>query len=264
MKYYIIAGEASGDLHASNLIHEIRQLDQSARIRAWGGDLMEQQGAEIVKHYRDLSFMGFLEVILNLPTILKNLRFCKADILHFQPDVIILVDYPGFNLRIAEFAHQQGIRVVYYISPQVWAWKKGRVLTIKKVVDRMLVILPFEKEFYKQYGIDVTFVGHPLLDALKQIKPIASADFRLKNNLSEKPLIALLPGSRRQEVSVMLKEMLKMIGHFPAYQFVIAGAPSLEPSFYQHHLTPWPMAAPSRARSARPWWPCAVGGDPRL
>ncbi len=236
MKYYIIAGEASGDLHASNLIREIRQLDQSAIVRAWGGDLMQQQGAEIVKHYRDLSFMGFLEVILNLRTILNNLRFCKSDILHFQPDVLILIDYPGFNLRIAEFAHQQGIRVVYYISPQVWAWKKGRVLTIKKVVDRMLVILPFEQNFYKQFGVDVTFVGHPLLDALNQIKPIPSADFRSNNQLSDKPLIALLPGSRRQEVSVMLNEMLKMIDHFPGYQFVIAGAPSLEASFYQTHL----------------------------
>lgn len=187
MKYYIIAGEASGDLHASNLVRELKKADHNAAIRGWGGDLMAAEGVEVVKHYRDLAFMGFLEVLLNIGTILKNLRLCKSDILGFKPDVLILVDYPGFNLRIASFAHKQNIRVIYYISPQVWAWKKGRVKTIRKVVDRMLVILPFEKEFYAQNGMNVDFVGHPLLDALNKHQKPAVERFREINNLPEKP-----------------------------------------------------------------------------
>jgi lipid-A-disaccharide synthase len=232
MKYYIIAGEASGDLHASNLIKEIKNLDAKAEIRAWGGDMMEAQGAKIVKHYRDLAFMGFAEVLLNLKTILRNISFCKKDLLKYQPDVLILVDYPGFNLRIAEFAHKNGIKVHYYISPQIWAWKRGRVHLIKRIIDKMMVILPFEKDFYKQYQMDVDFVGHPLLDALT-ISAISEKDFRKRNQLSEKPIIALLPGSRKQEISGMLSIMLKMIPAFPGYQFVIACAPSVEPSFYE-------------------------------
>lgn len=235
MKYYIIAGEASGDLHASNLMRELKNLDYSAIFRCWGGDLMESQGGLIVKHYRDLAFMGFLEVILNLRTIAKNLSFCKKDILEFKPDVLILVDYPGFNLRIAEFAHQQGIRVFYYISPQVWAWKKSRVKTIKKVVDKMFVILPFEKEFYKKYNYDVDFVGHPLIDALNQELDILPShqQFLQSNKLDNKPIIALLPGSRKQEIATILKIMIKVIPQFTGYQFVIAGAPSIPVDFYK-------------------------------
>ncbi|MBS4062299.1 MAG: lipid-A-disaccharide synthase [Bacteroidetes bacterium] len=233
MKYYIIAGEASGDLHASNLIKEIKKLDAGAEIRAWGGDMMEAQGATIVKHYRDLAFMGFAEVLLNLKTILRNISFCKKDLLEYKPDVLILVDYPGFNLRIAEFAHKNGIKVHYYISPQIWAWKRGRVHLIKRVVDKMMVILTFEKAFYKQYQMDVEFVGHPLLDALDTSNTVNN-DFRRQNKLSEKPVIALLPGSRKQEISRMLGIMLKMIPLFPDYQFVIACAPSIEVNFYEN------------------------------
>lgn len=232
MRYYIIAGEASGDLHASNLIAAIRKQDANAEIRAWGGDLMQQQGAEIVKHYRDLAFMGFAEVILNLKTILHNLSFCQQDLKQFNPDVLILIDYPGFNLRIARFAHKLGLKVVYYISPQIWAWKKNRVHTIKKVVDKMLVILPFEKAFYQQYQVDVEFVGHPLLDALQNYQWQDEDDFRARNSLGNKPLIALLPGSRKQEVSRMLSVMLQMIPLFPDYTFAIAKAPSLDQDFY--------------------------------
>ncbi|MBU1369148.1 MAG: lipid-A-disaccharide synthase [Bacteroidetes bacterium] len=233
MRYYIIAGEASGDLHASNLIAVIRQKDAHATIRAWGGDLMERQGATIVKHYRDLAFMGFAEVISNLRTIMRNLSFCKKDLLSFKPDVLILIDYPGFNLRLAAFAHKHGIKVVYYISPQIWAWKKGRVHTIKRVVDKMLVILPFEKAFYRKYDVEVDFVGHPLLDALQNYDWQDQETFRKRNGFSEKPIIAMLPGSRKQEVSRMLRMMLVMVDYFPAFEFAIAAAPSLEMSFYQ-------------------------------
>jgi len=232
MKYYIIAGEASGDLHASNLIRALKKQDADADIRAWGGDLMEEQGAKLVKHYRDLAFMGFVEVLFNLLTILKNIRFCKRDIISWQPDVLILVDYPGFNLRIAEFAHKKGLKVIYYISPQIWAWKKSRVHAIKKHVDKMLVILPFEKDFYAEYNYSVEFVGHPLLDAL----PTDLSDeelFRKENNLGNKPIIALLPGSRKQEIEKMLKIMLNVVDSFLDYQFVIAGAPSVDDRFYQ-------------------------------
>lgn len=237
MKYYIIAGEASGDLHASNLIREIKKLDPKALFRAWGGDLMANQGAEIVKHYRDLAFMGFVEVLFNIRTILRNISLCKADILDFKPDVLILVDYPGFNLPIAKFAHRNNIKVHYYISPQVWAWKKGRVHTIRKVVDKMMVILPFEKAFYAEYGIEVEFVGHPLLDAIDQAHHV-SDEFRQRHKISDKPIIALLPGSRKQEIKRMLKIMLKMVDEFPDYQFVIAAAPSIETSFYHKFDTP--------------------------
>lgn len=233
MKYYIIAGEASGDLHASNLIKELRKKDEYADIRAWGGDLMQAQGAKIVKHYRELAFMGFAEVIMNLRTILSNMSFCKKDISNFQPDVLVLVDYPGFNLRIAEWAHEQGIKVAYYISPQVWAWKKNRVFKIKKYVDKMMVILPFEEEFYAKYDYPVSYVGHPLLDALPQATE-NHQQFLKQNHLEEKPIIALLPGSRQQEITKMLSIMMTQISLFPDYQFVIAGAPSIEDAFYQN------------------------------
>lgn len=233
MKYYIIAGEASGDLHGANLIASLKKKDPHAKIRAWGGNLMKKQGAMLVKHYRDLAFMGFVEVLLHLRTILRNLSFCKKDILKFKPDAIILIDYPGFNLKVAKFAHQHNIKVYYYISPQVWAWKKRRVHTIKKVVDKMLVILPFEKDFYDEYRVDAHYVGHPLLDELSRVKYITKNNFIRQNNLDpKKEIIALLPGSRKQEVTRMLGVMLKVVDKFPDYQFVIGCAPSLPESFY--------------------------------
>lgn len=233
MKYYIIAGEASGDLHASNLIKELKLHDSDAEIRAWGGDLMEKQGAEIVKHYRDLAFMGFAEVIANLKTILNNIKFCKQDILEFKPEALILVDYPGFNLRIAEFAKNERFKVFYYISPQIWAWKKNRVFKIRKYVDKMFVILPFEKEFYRRYDYHVEFVGHPLLDMIESLPSDNCNHFSMGNQLTEQPIIALLPGSRKQEIRKMLSVMLSVVHDFPDYQFVIAGAPSIEMEFYQ-------------------------------
>ncbi|MBL7888279.1 MAG: lipid-A-disaccharide synthase [Bacteroidia bacterium] len=231
MKYYIISGEASGDLHASNLMRELKALDKDAHFRAWGGDLMEAQGAHLVKHYRDLAFMGFTEVLMNIRTILRNIDFCKKDILQNKPDVLILIDYPGFNLRIAEFAKANGIKVFYYISPQIWAWKQSRVHKIKMIVDRMFVILPFEKDFYKRFDYEVDFVGHPLLDAVENFS--SSMQLELPEG---KPVIAILPGSRKQEVSVMLPLMLSMKKHYPNYQFVIAGAPSLPKEFYSPFL----------------------------
>lgn len=237
MKYYIIAGEASGDLHAANLIAEIKRKDSKAEFRAWGGDLMRKQGVAMVKHYRHMAFMGFVEVVANLNTVLRNIKECKADLLHYKPDVVILVDYPGFNLRIAKFAHRNGMKVCYYISPQVWAWKRHRVHKIKKCVDKMLVILPFEEPFYKEYGVDVTFVGHPLLDELAKLDAAPRLSFVHRNNLSEKKeIIALLPGSRKQEVERMLTTMLKVIPHFPQYQFVIAGVSSLDKNLYQRMI----------------------------
>lgn len=234
MKYYIIAGEASGDLHASNLMKSLQKKDSKAEFRFWGGDLMEEvAGFPPVKHYRDLAFMGFLEVAQNLRTIFRNIKFCKEDIKLNKPDVLILVDYPGFNLRIAEFAKSLRIKVIYYISPQLWAWKEGRVVKIKKFVDEMLVILPFEKDFYKGHGVDAHFVGHPLLDAVSDLEAIDIEKFKAENNLNEKQIIALLPGSREQEVTKMLELMLSVRPHFKDYQFVIAGAPGLSKEFYQ-------------------------------
>ncbi|MBN2173328.1 MAG: lipid-A-disaccharide synthase [Bacteroidales bacterium] len=232
MKYYIIAGEASGDLHASNLMKGLKKLDPSAAFRCWGGDLMAAQGGQLVKHYRDLAFMGFVEVVANIKTITANIRFCKQDILNYTPDVLILVDYPGFNLRIAEFGKIKGFRVFYYISPQVWAWKQSRVHKIKKFVDRMFVILPFEKEFYARYDYDVDFVGHPLLDMIENMPENIGTGFRQENRLTDRPIIALLPGSRKQEIKTMLAVMLEVMDDFPEYQFVVAGAPSQERSFY--------------------------------
>ena len=229
MNYYIIAGEASGDLHASNLMKELKVLDTNAHFRCWGGDLMKQQGCDLVKHYRELAFMGFTEVLMNLRTILKNIDICKKDILQHKPDVLILVDYPGFNIRIAEFAKANGIKVFYYISPQIWAWKQSRVHKIKRVVDKMFVILPFEKDFYKRFDMDVDFVGHPLLDAVSNY---ATQSDRLSVT-SDKPIIALLPGSRKQEIATMLPLMLSMKKYYKDYQFIIAGAPSQSKEYYQ-------------------------------
>ncbi len=232
MKLYIIAGEASGDLHGSNLIKALRNAESNLSIRCWGGDLMEQAGGTLVKHYRDLAFMGFAEVIMNLRTILGNLKFCKKDILQFQPDALILIDYPGFNLRIAEWAKSQGIKVFYYISPQIWAWKENRIHTIKKSVDKMFVVLPFEKNFYHKHQYDVEFVGHPLLDVIAE-QSHDRATFLKENNLPNQPIIALLPGSRKQEIKTMLPEMLQVRHQFPQHQLVIAGAPGQSLAFYE-------------------------------
>lgn len=238
MRYYIIAGEASGDLHAANLVKELSKLDNHAQFRGWGGDKMELEGVELVRHYRELAFMGFTEVIMNLRTILKNIEVCKKDILDFHPDVLILVDYPGFNLRIASFAKEKGIRVFYYISPQVWAWKQSRVYAIRKNVERMFVILPFEKDFYSRFDYAVDFVGHPLLDALEERKKNIPArkEFLEKNSLPDKPVIAVLPGSRNQEIRAMLPLMQQIRKDFPEYEFIVAGAPSLSINYYQQVL----------------------------
>ncbi len=234
MKYYIIAGEVSGDMHAANLIAEIKKKDPRAEFRAWGGDQMKAQGVTLVKHLRHMAFMGFVEVVANLRKVLGNISECKKDIASFRPDAVILVDYPGFNLRIAKYAHDKGFKVFYYISPQVWAWKRRRVRKIKASVDKMLVILPFEEEFYHSYGVDVTYVGNPLLDELAKATPTNRQMFLRRNGLGEKrEVIALLPGSRRQEVKRMLGVMLKVIPHFPQYQFVIAGVPSVGKDLYK-------------------------------
>lgn len=236
MKYYIIAGEASGDLHASNLMKAIKEQDANAEFRFWGGDLMKSQGGTLVKHYKELAFMGFVEVLFNLRTILSNIKLAKKEIENYRPDVLILVDYPGFNLRIAPYAKALGIKVVYYISPQLWAWKEGRVDTVKKAVDEMLVILPFEKDFYKKHSVNAHFVGHPLLDAVSDLPTVNPEEFKQKHGLDHREIIALLPGSRQQEVKKMLDLMLSVRSYFKEYQFVIAGAPSLPPSFYQEYV----------------------------
>jgi len=248
MKYYIISGEASGDLHGSNLIKELKKKDAEADVRCWGGDKMEAAGATLVKHYKELAFMGFLEVIKNLRTILKNIRFCKEDILQYQPTTLILIDYPGFNLRIAKWAKEQGIKVIYYISPQVWAWKENRVKLIKECVDKMLVILPFEKEYYKKWNYEVEYVGHPLVEVVEEFG-IRNSELGMNNTSSLFPnsklpitnsnIIALLPGSRQQEILKKLPIMLEVAKHFPAYQFVVAKAPGLDDSFYASLLAPY-------------------------
>lgn len=243
MKYYIIAGEASGDLHGSNLIKELHKLDNLADIRFWGGDLMQQAGGTLVKHYRDLAFMGFVEVLMNIRTIFKNIRFCKEDIQQFKPDVLILIDYPGFNLRIAEWAKQQGLKVVFYISPQVWAWKEGRVKKMKQTIDKMLVILPFEKDYYKEkWNWDVEYVGHPLVEVIDKYKLTVDSE-RLTvsgKRLADKPIIALLPGSRKQEILKKLPIMLEVAPHFTDHQFIIAKAPSIEDEFYNELIKTYP------------------------
>lgn len=234
MKYYIIAGEASGDLHASNLMRALQAEHTHIEFRVWGGDLMQDAGGQLVKHYRDLAFMGFWEVAKNIRIILDNLSFCKKDITEYHPDVLILVDYPGFNLRIAEWAKREGIRVFYYISPQIWAWKEGRVEKIRRDVERMFVILPFEKAFYKKHDVEVDFVGHPLLDVIDANKAsIQKTNPEVSKGL---PIIALLPGSRRQEIKRMLELMLEVVPAFSEYRFVIAGAPAIPADFYTPFL----------------------------
>ena len=245
MKYYIIAGEASGDLHGSNLIMELKKLDADAEFRCWGGDKMQASGATLVKHYKDLAFMGFSEVLKNLPTLFKNLEFCREDIMRYQPNVIILIDYPGFNLRIAKWAKQQNFKVIFYISPQVWAWKESRVKLIKKYVDKMLVILPFEKEFYKKWNYEVEYVGHPLVEVIEnfQHQDESARQLKIGNRKSEirniepgTAIIALLPGSRKQELKIKLPIMLEVAKHFRGYQFLVAKAPGIDDEFYNSFL----------------------------
>ncbi|HET9744364.1 MAG TPA: lipid-A-disaccharide synthase [Chitinophagaceae bacterium] len=275
MKYYIIAGEASGDLHGSNLIKELKKLDASAVIRCWGGDKMQQAGGDLVKHYRDLAFMGFWEVIKNIFTILRNLKFCKKDIEQFQPDSLILIDYPGFNLRIAEWAKQKGYRVIYYISPQVWAWKENRVRKMKQNISKMIVILPFEKDYFKnKWNWDVEYVGHPLVEVVQSAvnsRQLAVNSGQLAVNSGQtavnsgqtavdsqqpnagnslftgfaplamtshnSPIIALLPGSRKQEILKKLPVMLEVSKAFPNNQFIVAKAPGLDDNFYSSLLS---------------------------
>lgn len=246
-KVYVIAGEASGDLHGSNLLKYLFQnaqsLNQELNVRFWGGDKMaDVVGYAPVKHYKELAFMGFLEVLMNIRAILKNISFCKQDIIEFKPDVLVLIDYPGFNLRIAKWAKSQGIKVLYYISPTVWAWKEKRVYTIKEVVDKMYCILPFEKPFYEKFNYDVEYLGHPLLDAVEQYEAtkIPTNQFLLEQKLSEKPIIAVLPGSRKQEIRKKLPIMLKALESFNGYQIVIAGAPSMEETFYKEVIGNYP------------------------
>jgi len=242
MKYYIIAGEASGDLLGSYLMKSIKKMQDDADFRCWGGDLMEAQGGEIIKHYKELAFMGFWEVFKNLRTILNNITICKADILLYAPDLLILIDYPGFNLRIAQFAKEQNIRVVYYVSPQIWAWKKNRIYKIIRDVDTMITILPFETDFYAKYNYKTYYVGHPLLDVIHDEKQHDDWQTFQKNyHLDERPVIAVLPGSRRQEIKKMLPVMVKMAELFPKYQFLISKVPWLPPSVYQSHLKNKPL-----------------------
>ncbi len=237
MRYYIISGEASGDLHGSNLMKALLLEDVNADFRFWGGDLMQEIGGTLVKHYKDLAFMGFLEVVMNLRTIAKNLAFCKKDIEAYNPDAILFIDYPGFNLRIAKWAKQKNYRTHYYISPQIWAWKENRIKAIKNDVDEMYVILPFEKTFYEdKHNFPVHFVGHPLIDAIAGRIQVDEFEFRTKNGLSNKPIIALLPGSRKQEITKILSIMLSLVDSYKDYQFVIAGAPGQDYDFYKQFI----------------------------
>ena len=229
MKYYIITGEPSGDLHAANLVFELKKCDKNAEIRAWGGDRLIAEGVQIAKHIKDTAFMGLWSVLKNLRAIKSNLDYCKKDIINFKPDALVLVDYPGFNLKIAQFAKKQGIKVFYYISPKVWAWNKSRISKIKKFVDHLIVIFPFEVDFYKKYGMEVAYVGNPLLDE------IGKGDFKFSYK-SDKNIIALLPGSRKQEIEKILPIMLSVVDEFPEYEFVIAATKTFEKDYYNKFI----------------------------
>lgn len=234
MKYYLVAGEASGDLHGANLMKALKEKDAQAEFRYFGGDKMKAEGGTLAKHYAEMAFMGFTEVVLNLRTILKNMKICKDDITAYAPDVLILIDFPGFNLKIADFAKNKGLKVCYYISPKVWAWNQKRVLKIKKVVDHMFCILPFEVDFYKEWGMKVDYIGNPLLDEKSAFVP--NTGFIKSNELNEGLIIALLPGSRKQEIERLLPDMLSVTTHFPDHQFVVAAAPGFEPAYYQQFI----------------------------
>lgn len=239
MRYYLIAGEASGDLHGSNLLKGLKEVDAGSRFRFWGGQKMQEQGGELVKHYREHNIMGFWEVLANLGKIRRNFRICKRDLLQYNPDVLILIDYPGFNLRMARFASKHGIRVFYYISPKIWAWKESRIKMIKAYVDEMFIIFPFERDFYSKHGFPAIYEGNPLIDAVDgQLREKSSFDaFVDRNGLDHKPIVAIMPGSRKQEIDRNLNLMIRVIQNFPDHQFVIAGAPSMERSYYESYLT---------------------------
>jgi lipid-A-disaccharide synthase len=239
MRYYLIAGEASGDLHGANLIKALKQEDPEADFRFYGGDKMLAEGGTLVKHYAEMAFMGFTEVLMNLRTILRNMKACKADVLKYEPDTLILIDFPGFNLKIAEFAKRKGLKVCYYISPKVWAWNQKRVLKIKRDVDKLFCILPFEVEFFKRWGMHVDYVGNPLLDEIAQFHP--NPEFREINDIDNKRLIALLPGSRKQEIERLLPPMLEMVPLFKEYSFVIAAAPTFSKSYYESFIGTHPV-----------------------
>ncbi len=243
MRYFIVAGEQSGDLHGSNLVRELVKCDSQAEVKCWGGDLMESAGAEVLMHYKRTAFMGFVEVARNLGTIRNFLVLCKEQITRFNPDVVILIDYPGFNFRIAEFAKKSGFRVFYYISPKLWAWKEGRVEKVRKYVDRMYIIFPFEVDFYRKHGITVEYRGNPLLDeSEKKLRSFGSKEeVRKSLGLDNKPVIALLAGSRRTEVRDILPPMLKAVRHFPGYQFVLAGVRNLPDELYQQIIGDFPV-----------------------
>lgn len=241
MKYFLVAGEASGDLHASNLMASLKKVDSNAEFCFLGGDLMQAQGGRLVKHYREMAFMGFIPVLLNLKTILRNMKMCQEEILKYQPDVVILIDYPGFNLKIAKFVKQNtSIPVHYYISPKVWAWKEYRVKSFKKYVDKMLCILPFEVEFFKKHQYKVDYVGNPTVDAIDAFKKSNEEDsfekFLGDNKLQDKPIVALLAGSRKQEIKDNLPSMLEVVKQFPTYQAVIAGAPGIDRDYYKDFI----------------------------
>jgi lipid-A-disaccharide synthase len=237
MKYYLIAGEASGDLHGSNLMKSLKKADPQAEFRFWGGDLMKDHGGEPVKHIRELAYMG-LDVILHLRAIFRNMKLCKNDVLSWKPDVLIFIDYPGFNLPVAEFAHNNGIRTFYYISPKVWAWKESRVKKIKQYIDQLFVIFPFEVEYFKKFGIEAQYFGNPLADAIHEFKQrkTGSIEFIKRNNLENKPIIALLAGSRKGEITSILPEMIKAVRDKDNFQYVIAGAPSIGKHMYENIL----------------------------
>ena len=240
MKYYIIAGEASGDLHGSNLMKGLKQADPEADFRFWGGDLMAAQGGTMVKHYKETAIMGFWEVLKKLSTVTKNLRLCKEDILKYKPDVVVLIDYPGFNFRIAKFAHKQGLKTFYYIAPKVWAWKESRVKRLQKDVDKLFIIFPFEISYFKKWGIDAIYRGNPLIDSIadKTKNSPSYAEFIEKNKLPSKPIIAFLAGSRKQEVKHIVPPVKKLVAEFPDYQFVLTAAPSLDKEFYDSYISP--------------------------
>lgn len=240
MKYYLIAGEASGDLHASNLMKAILQEDPKAEFRFFGGDLMAKAGGTCVKHYRDMAYMGFIPVLLHLRTIFRNLSCCKQDILTWKPDVLILIDYPGFNLKVAKFIKQHSsIPVYYYISPKIWAWKEYRIKNIRRDIDKLLSILPFEVDFFKKHHYPVNYVGNPCVDAVQTFRENYQEsldEFQLRNKLDNRPIIALLAGSRKQEIKDNLSRMTEASKDFPQYQFVAAGAPGIDPEFYQQFI----------------------------
>jgi len=239
MRYYLIAGEASGDMHAANLVNALKKLDEKAEFRCFGGDKLKEAGADLFIHYRDMALMGLTEVLLKYSTIRRNKNLCRNDILNYRPDVLILVDYSGFNLPMARFAAKHGIRVIYYISPKLWAWAKWRVKIVRDFVEKMFVILPFEVDFYQEHQVEAEYYGNPVVDSVRTFedKFDPNEDFRGRNNLKDGPIVALLAGSRKQEISLLLPEMLAAAVNFPGYQFVVAGAPSISPSFYEHLLS---------------------------